>query len=474
MLSVLDIVSDITLFFDYLLGREYITEYVLLNDTSAIEDQTDRMLGNITTRSCTIMNTTCREEGPLMISCKYSQPWNAVYTLIFIYLPSCPVIATLYGPKKAGMVVSVGSLFILIPGGTILLCIGYSLPSPAPAIMGWTIIPLGLVPGVFSFLCFGFSRSSVFHFALFIPLMILSPAIYIFIKLLAVFEAKNLFIQSQSTYISRAEAILEAAPQLFLQLKIVMATMNPSLNQIFSIITSVVTLSLHHIERYVTARGREFGFDSIIKNIAVFLPASLFKVLSLSILSVFFKNQHNHGYVGAIAIACFVALPGLLLLYFRVCSYNMMREFVQSEYEVFFHFLTLASLGTSKLDAVLRSCLTLLFTIIYTIILSAILVVCYVDPAYNWSTYEIVKEPFFLNLILFSTIGIGWIALFLDILSAWCKFKDSLDNENEFWGKTVLLEGLFGCESICRTSFNLMDYCQRASVNFLSQIGLYL
>ena len=179
-----------------------------------MEDQTNRILGNITIRSCTIINTTCSEEGPVMISCKYSSPWNAICTLVFIYLPAYTVIATLYGPKKAGMVVSVGSLFILIPGGTILLYIGYSLTSPAAAIVGWTIILLGLVPGVFSFFVFGFSRPSVFHFVLFIPLMILSPAICIFIKLLAVFEAKNMLLQSQSSYMSRGEAILEAAPQL--------------------------------------------------------------------------------------------------------------------------------------------------------------------------------------------------------------------------------------------------------------------
>merc|ERR1711884_194728 len=106
----------------------------------------------------------------------------------------------------------------------------------------------------------------------------------------------------------------------------------------------------------------------------------------------------------------------------------MMRDFMQSEYDVLFHFLTLATLGASKLDAVLRSYCTLLFTIIYTIILSAILVVCYVDPEkgsiqlsimgmeYTWSDLEIVKKPFFFNLILYSTLGLGWIALFLDIL----------------------------------------------------------
>jgi len=133
---------------------------------------------------------------------------------------------------------------------------------------------------------------------------------------------------------------------------------------------------------------------------------------------------------------------------------------MQSEY-VYFHWLTLGNLGTSKLEAVLRTWLTLLFTIIYTILLLAILVVCYVDPdknyinlpilvlRRNWYDFNIVKEPFFLNLIFFSTISLGWFALFLDILSTWCRFKDSLDNETEFWGKTVLLEGLFSCNSIC-------------------------
>ena len=132
----------------------------------------------------------------------------------------------------------------------------------------------------------------------------------------------------------------------------------------------------------------------------------------------------------------------------------MMRDFMQSEYAIV-HFLTLASLGVSKMDAVLRTGFTLLFTIIYTIILSTILVVCYVDPdigsiqlptlgiKYTWSDLKMVKEPFFLNLIILSTIGLGWIALFLDILSTWCKFKDSLNDETGFWGKTVLLEGIF-------------------------------
>ena len=126
---------------------------------------------------------------------------------------------------------------------------------------------------------------------------------------------------------------------------------------------------------------------------------------------------------------------------------------MQSEY-VALHWLTLGSLGTSEMDAFLRTWLTLLFTIIYTLMLSAILVICYMDTdkvsvqlpllgiEYTWSDLEIVKEPIFLNLILYSTIGLGWTALPLDIIFTWWRFKDSQDDETGFWRKTVLLEGL--------------------------------
>ena len=265
-----------------------------------------------------------------MILCRKRDPWFAIFTLIFIYLPSALVIATLYGPKKSGTVARVDGLFMLIVGG-ILGYIGYSLPSPAAAIMGWFMLLLGLA-GVVGGFVLGFSRPSLLHFALFWPLLILSPAIFIFIKLLGVFESQNMFIQSQSTYMSRAEAILEATSQLSLQLYVAMVTMDPTPQQIFSILTSVVTLSLPSIESYVTARGREFGFDSIIENIAVFLPASLFKVLSFSIIVVFF-SAYNFGF-----IIGFLAPYFLLLLYFRVCHYNKMRDLMQSEYVYLYTF----------------------------------------------------------------------------------------------------------------------------------------
>ena len=74
---------------------------------------------------------------------------------------------------------------------------------------------------------------------------------------------------------------------------------------------------------------------------------------------------------------------------------------------------------------------------------------------YTWSDLEMIKKPFFFNLILYSTIGLGWIALFLDILSTWCKYKVSLDDETGFWGKTVLFEGQTFMKEVRRIETNL-------------------
>ena len=78
----------------------------------------------------------------------------------------------------------------------------------------------------------------------------------------------------------------------------------------------------------------------------------------------------------------------------------------------------------------------------------------------SWSELEIVKEPFFLNLLLGSTIGLGWISFLLDIILAWCKshdwrsynwgplrkavdwFVDPLDQKVGFWDRAILLQGL--------------------------------
>ena len=78
----------------------------------------------------------------------------------------------------------------------------------------------------------------------------------------------------------------------------------------------------------------------------------------------------------------------------------------------------------------------------------------------KWSELEIVKDIFKLNMLLCSTIGLGWISFLLDIIITWCKshdwrshnwgplkkvvnwFVDPLDKEAGFWDEAVLLQAL--------------------------------
>ena len=126
----------------------------------------------------------------------------------------------------------------------------------------------------------GNGKISALHGIMFIPLVFISPVIFIAIKFLAIFKSGNALLQSQATYGSRGEEILEAAPQLGLQLYIVLTTLTPTTSQVLSIITSAATISLPNIENFVAARGGDFGFKSIVKNIPVFFVSSLYRIVS--------------------------------------------------------------------------------------------------------------------------------------------------------------------------------------------------
>ena len=132
--------------------------------------------------------------------------------------------------------------------------------------------------------------------------------------------------------------------------------------------------------------------------------------------------------------------------------------------------LTLAGLGRGKYAPVVRLVSTLTVTVTYSIIVGVILVICNVYPASAnivtpsgpsfWADLELVKDPLYLNLLLGSTISLGWISLLVDVLLAWAKshdwrshnwgplsklvdwFVDPQDEQTGFWDKAVLLEGL--------------------------------
>ena len=131
-------------------------------------------MGNVTTLSCS-------PDGQHGYVCVRYHYWFAILTLLFIYLPSVNVIATLYGPKTAGIVAYFKGLAIAVLGG-ILATTGYLVHSPGTATSGWFIICIGVgvvVMGWVSNKVTGKFTYEVYHFLLFIPLLIFSPVIFI-------------------------------------------------------------------------------------------------------------------------------------------------------------------------------------------------------------------------------------------------------------------------------------------------------
>ena len=216
---------------------------------------------------------------------------------------------------------------------------------------------------------------NLYHFIFFLPGIIFSPGIFIFIKFLAISKPKNDFVQSESMYGSRGEAILEAAPQMILQLYVVLVSMKPSENQFFSIITSAATLSLPNIEQFISARSGTFGFQLVIKNIFVFLPASLFKVLAISIICLYFT-----GWIMLVILCIVILLSVCILLVNRCYEWEVSKDLQLSLECILLSWLTLTSLGKDKRATIYRLWSTLITTFIYILILTAILVICNVDP----------------------------------------------------------------------------------------------
>ena len=194
-----------------------------------------------------------------------------------------------------------------------------------------------------------------------------------------------------------------------------------------------------------------FGPKSIMKNILVFLTASLFKVLAISIIGVFFKVGTLFIFMGYDFVLC------VCLLITRLC-YNLKWERGQMWESVKMSWLTITNLGRGKDASHCRLVSTLYWTIAHTITLSVILDICNTDPTIvnadnfefgEWAKLPLVQDLTSLNILLVSTLCLGWGALVLDVITAAvkkCRSKDSDTEDQEekasFWDGAILLEGL--------------------------------
>ena len=121
-------------------------------------------------------------------------------------------------------------------------------------------------------------------------LLALSPIIYIVLKFLPMVRNSKL-IQNMGKVASEGEVLFESAPQLTLQLYIILSTLDPNGWTWFSITTSSLSLLValvhsQYIENLLNSSWRDY-----VKSTIVILPNMIFRILSLRYISSYFYNH---------------------------------------------------------------------------------------------------------------------------------------------------------------------------------------
>ena len=197
-----------------------------------------------------------------------------------------------------------------------------------------------------------------------------------------------------------------------------------------------------------------FGLKSILTNIT-FLPAALFKILSLSISMFSF---------GIVVIWIILGLCLLLIVCQCCSSYREETDFCQQLWECsVLSWLSITNLGRGKAAALCRLVSTVFWTIAYTIMLLWILshpydvhVLMPDEGIYNLPLGLKVDHLTMTSLLIF-IICLGWIPLLLDVITATNKYcccgssDNNLDHEEKpsFWDGAILLEVMKYCGKCC-------------------------
>ena len=382
--------------------------------------------------------------------------WFAFFTLLIIYLPSINVVIALYGPIRAGILGIVWGTIMMVIGGIFLLFFDQAI-----TMTGWFLFLIGTATlGLGSVsVSTDFKnktridrvnlQSVIFslYSVLFLPLLFISPVLFSIINILSVLKPKNKLIKAQSELGSFLEAILEAAPQLTFQIYIVLASMSVTRTQLFSLVISVLSLCIPNIEYYVKSKSNNFGLKAVVKNLLVFLPISIHKILSLAILCLLFK------FWTILIIFCH-----LFVLFLTTCCclcFDEGKDWTREFWEcVFLSWLTISNLGSSRSAIRYRLAASLFYVWSYSII------VINKENDSLWPEKCLANDKFLFNFLLCFSIFLAWLSLLLDFISASCRFHDwKLNNwgplkkianwffdphveTDNFWDGAVILEGL--------------------------------
>ena len=291
-------------------------------------------------------------------------------------------------------------------------------------------------------------------FLMFPFILLLSPILLVLIKFFAILKPKNDLIQSQSRYCSIGESIFEASPQLCLQLYVVFNSLSPSWKQMFSIITSSLTLGLPNMEKFLNYP--DFQFKNVVKYFLIFFLDSFFKVASISLITTFF---HTYTFlIVFIVIILKMALILILLLIYKLYNEeDLQHQWIECG---LLSWLTITNLDNTRAAVILRMVSSYFIFIIYSSLLLTITIMCAINPniiilsvfgyeelaevIVDWSELEILPYlPLMVGIIIFC----GAASIILDLVGVWIHHHhqqmDQLDHPDGFWSdyKSVIHSG---------------------------------
>ena len=159
-----------------------------------------------------------------------------------------------------------------------------------------------------------------------------------------------------------------------------------------------------------------------------------------------------------IGVAILLLAPCLIIMV-KCQKLRLVRDTWQQIGEcLLLSWLTITNLKSEKSSALCRMVSSIYWTIVHSILLTDIIKSYNTDNERSiWNAYEIdsaealVQHAFTLNILLITTLCLGWVSLLLDVITASVKFfscgptDNNTENEHSFWDGAIFIEGLKYC-----------------------------
>ena len=423
---------------------------------------------NDTNNICTTISEDT-EDDLLEFSCFVRDPLFSVFTLLFIYLPSGSVVGSVLGnDDTTSLLANIFSAIFFELNFILLLCKLF--------LGGMTLSLILLFSLFFGFLLlvsikpyhryeayrhFCQKKSQFFIIILTYPLLlVVSPFLVIIVKFRSILP-HNIHVLQLKRDLSLGESSLEAAPQLCLQLYIVLTRFDRviSTSQWLSIVASLLSLALPAIETFL-ANKKIYGFKNIVKYLPVFFLNMVFRVLSVSVTTTFFRG----GFFVIFFLNVVVIYCGMVI-WIRVIWRRIEVNFEYSKSTVgllLASLFSITNLGNTKEDRIFRKWSTYWVTGFHTATLLITMILCNlgveakaVELGIDWTDLPLLKQYLdSLNIIIIVTVSMGLGSLLLDF----CIYKHCL-NSPVFFDELEIEE-----------EFSVCYYCCWGTIGYLKSV----